>query len=232
MNKLIENVVFISSKIIVSSNKFSYCDSRSIYTSEERFDQTVKTIESIRKYIPNSYIILFDNSELDINNYKLLKEKTDLFLNICNDDYINECTNNKIYKLYGELSQTAYVLNYIRENMKDLEFTNFFKISGRYLVNDSFNYNSYLNDYNIFKQNKNVMDRKYYYTSFYKIAYNKFNEFTDMILNMFEEGKMNGVFDEYDWEVLLSMKMNYNFIELPNLGITQNISVWKEYTNI
>jgi hypothetical protein len=31
---------------------------------------------------------------------------------------------------------------------------------------------------------------------------------------------------------LLSMKMNYNFIELSNLGITENIAVWKQQTLI
>jgi hypothetical protein len=31
---------------------------------------------------------------------------------------------------------------------------------------------------------------------------------------------------------LLSKKLNYDFIELPNLGITENIAVWKQQTRI
>jgi hypothetical protein len=34
--------------------------------TEERFLQTLETINSIREYIPNSYIILFDNSNFNL----------------------------------------------------------------------------------------------------------------------------------------------------------------------
>ena len=227
-----KNIVFISSKVIVSTNKFNYSGSRSIYTTEERYEQTLKTIESIRHYIPNSYIILFDNSDFDEKQYSELKTKCDLFLNVCNDVDVYEYTNNKIYKLYGELAQTAYVLKYISENLGHLKFDNFFKISGRYWINESFNYNSYINNNNIFKRKPDVTDRRYYYTSFYKISNKKFRGFVDLIVGMFNESKTHNEFDGYDWEVLLSKKMNFDFIELPNLGITENIAVWRQQTEI
>ena len=117
-------------------------------------------------------------------------------------------------------------------NLGHLQFDNFFKISGRYWINESFNYNDYINECNIFKRKPDVTDRKYYYTSFYKISNKNFRNFTELIIEMFEESKTNNKFDGYDWEVLLSMKMNYNFIELSNLGITENIAVWKQQTLI
>jgi hypothetical protein len=226
------NIVFVSSKIIVSNNKFDYSTSRSIYTTDERYKQTLKTIESIRHYIPNSYVILFDNSDFDETQYGLLNCKCDLFLNVCNDIEIYEYTNNKLYKLYGELAQTAYVLKYIRENLGHLKFDNFFKISGRYWINESFNYSDYINDNNIFKRKPDVTDRRYYYTSFYKISNKNFRSFVDLIIGMFNDSKNHNEFDGYDWEVLLSKKLNYHFIELPNLGITENIAVWKQQTLI
>jgi len=234
VDKVLEskNIVFISSKVIVSTNKFDYSSSRSIYTTEERYEQTLRTIDSIRQYIPNSYVILFDNSEFDEPQYSVLNEKCDLFLNVCNDIDIYEYTNNKIYKLYGELAQTAYVLKYIRENLGHLKFDNFFKISGRYWINESFNYSDYVNDNNIFKRKPDVTDRRYYYTSFYKISNKKFRAFVDLIVGMFNDSKNHNEFDGYDWEVLLSKKLNYDFIELPNLGITENIAVWKQQTLI
>jgi hypothetical protein len=227
-----KNIVFISSKVIVSTNKFDYSSSRSIYTTEERYEQTLKTIESIRHYIPNSYVILFDNSDFDEKQYSELKVKCDLFLNVCNDIDIYEYTNNKIYKLYGELAQTAYVLKYISENLGHLKFDNFFKISGRYWINKSFNYSDYINSHNIFKRKPDVTDRRYYYTSFYKISNKNFRGFVDLIVGMFNDSKNHNDFDGYDWEVLLSKKLNYNFIELLNLGITENIAVWKQQTRI
>jgi hypothetical protein len=227
-----KNIVFISSKVIVSTNKFDYSSSRSIYTTEERYEQTLKTIESIRQYIPNSYVILFDNSEFDDTKYCVLNEKCDLFLNVCNDIDIYEYTNNKIYKLYGELAQTAYVLKYISENLGHLKFDNFFKISGRYWINESFNYLNYVNNNNIFKRKPDVTDRRYYYTSFYKISNKKFSTFMDLIIGMFNDSKNHNEFDGYDWEVLLSKKLSYDFIELHNLGITENIAIWKQQTRI
>jgi len=226
------NVVFISSKIIVSTNKFDYSDSRSIYTSEERYSQTLKTIESIRKYIPNSFIILFDNSDFNEKQYNELNTTCHLFLNVCNDINIYDYTNNKVYKLYGELAQTAHVLKHITENLGHLTFDNFFKISGRYWINENFNFSDYNNEDNIFKRKIDVTDRRYYYTSFYKISYKNFKRFTDLIVGMFNESKTNNDFDGYDWEVLLSKKMNYDFIELASLGITENIAVWKQETRI
>jgi hypothetical protein len=227
-----KNIVFISSKVIVSNNKFDYSSSRSIYTTEERYEQTLKSIDSIRHYIPNSYIILFDNSDFNETQYGELNGNCDLFLNVCNDINIYEYTNNKIYKLYGELAQTAFVLKYIIENLGHLKFDNFFKISGRYWINESFNYSDYINDNNIFKRKPDVTDRRYYYTSFYKISNKKFRTFVDLIVGMFNDSKNHNEFDGYDWEVLLSKKLNYDFIELPNLGITENIAVWKQQTRI
>ena len=64
-----KNIVFITSKIYTSNEPFSYTNIRSVYTPEERFIQTLETIVSIRKNIPNPYIILFDNSIFTNNDY-------------------------------------------------------------------------------------------------------------------------------------------------------------------
>jgi hypothetical protein len=232
LSRPLQNFVFISSKIIVSTNRFNYSDSRSIYTSEERYDQTLQTIESIRCHIPNSYIILFDNSDFSQDQYSTLHEKTDLFLNITTDLDIYDYTNNKAYKLYGELAQTAYVLQYIKDHRLAIHMNHFFKISGRYWINDSFCFDTYVNESNIFKRKEDITNRKYYYTSFYKISGTQFASFTDTILSMYEESKDSDIYDGYDWEVLLSKKLEYNFTEVDNLGITENIAVWKQQTLI
>ena len=52
------------------------------YTMEQRFFQTLDTIESIRTKVPNAYICLFECSHRPISDeYKtILQEKVDLFL--------------------------------------------------------------------------------------------------------------------------------------------------------
>jgi hypothetical protein len=226
------NVVFISSKIYVSNVSYSYAATRSIYTATQRLEQTVKTISSVRKYIPNSYIVLFDNSKFEIEELNNLNNMVDLFINLCDNEELNEYTNNKSSKIYGELAQFFYFLEYWEKNMKELPIKQFFKISGRYLVNETFNYHTYDNDFNIFKRNSSVEDRKYFYTSFFKISGNKFYVFSKIMRELFEESKTHLNYDNKDFEVVIPEKLNYDFIEIDKLGITQNISVWNQQDKI
>lgn len=227
-----KNVVFISSKIYTSNSPFTYSTTRSIYSPIERFHQTLNTISSIRINVPNSFIILFDNSEFSSEQLNKLNTALDVFLNIQTDPIINDYTNIKTTKAYGELAQTYAVLNHIRKNMNYLNVKQFFKISGRYLINETFNYDNYNNDFNILKRNADVTDRNYFYTSFYKISGVNFNNYCDSITNMYNYSKTNDDYYNVDWEVILASNLNYNFIEIPNLGITQNIAVWNQMDKI
>jgi hypothetical protein len=227
-----KNVVFISSKIYTSNSTFTYSNTRSIYSSAERFQQTLNTIESIRNAIPNNYIILFDNSEFSPDEFNKLNSGVDLFINIQNNPTINDYTNLNATKAYGELAQTYAALNHIKTNMNYLKIKQFFKISGRYLINETFNYSNYENNFNIFKRNYNVTDKHYYYTSFYKISGVNFNNYCDTIIDMYNYIQTHNTHHDTDWETILPKHLNYNFIEIPNLGITQNIAVWNQMDNI
>ena len=222
-----KDVILITSKIIVSNNVLSYTNNRSIYTTDERFNQTIKTIESIKKYLPNAYIILFDNSKIDINKINILNSSVNLFINLIDNSELEYYTNEFPNKGYGELMQTKYALKYI----KNLNIKQFFKISGRYLINNTFNYKDYDNVFNIFKKNSSVTDRKYYYTSFYKISANNFNEYYNTINSLCEYIKNNRSYDKIDHEVYLPKNIS-NFIKITNLGITQNIAIWNQCDNI
>ena len=57
-----KNIVFITSKLVVSDRAFSYVKKRSLYSRQERMTQTLKTIDSVRRFIPDSHIVLLDNS--------------------------------------------------------------------------------------------------------------------------------------------------------------------------
>ena len=223
-----KNVVFISSKIYTSDSTFTYSETRSIYSPIERFQQTLNTISSVRFKIPDSYIILFDNSEFSGEEFNKLNLLVDLFINVQTDPVINDYTNVKTTKAYGELAQTYATIKYIKTNLNYLNIKQFFKISGRYLMNETFSYSYYDNDFNVFKRNSNVTDRKYYYTSFYKISKSNLNNYYEAIIDIFNHSKISDNYYNVDWEVILAKQLNYNFIEIPNLGITQNISVWNQ----
>lgn len=224
-----KDVCFITSKIIVSKESFTYTNNRSIYSTEDRFNQTIDTINSIRKYIPSAYIILFDNSKLEKIQYNKLNNIVDLFINITDNKELNYYTNISPTKAYGDFMQTKYFL----DNIKNININNLFKISGRYLLNNSFNYNNYDNDDNIFKRNDNVKDREYYYTSFYKISKKNLNNYIDSINNLYDEIiNDNETYKNIDYEVLLPLKLNYDFTNVDILGVTQNLAVWKQKDDI
>ena len=77
----VTNMVIITSKIMVNGT-FIYPNKivdRSKYSNKTRMNQTIETIKSIRLLIPNSFIILLDNSELSDENRKYLQDNCDIF---------------------------------------------------------------------------------------------------------------------------------------------------------
>jgi len=226
------NIVIITSKIITSNKPFSYAAERSIYTPQERLTQTIETIESVRKNIPNSYIVLYDNSILDNSDYYSIVDRVDCFINNQNDDIINNFTNNSIHKLYGEIAQTYRILEYIKIYHKTMNVKNIFKITGRYCINENFDY-SMLDSINniIFKRNEEVEDRLYYFTCFYKINREKIGLFYDTIKELFEDIQSNA-YEFEEWEVLLPNLLFGEFETVETLGVTQRIAVWKDESKI
>ena len=222
------NVVLITSKIYISNNKFSYTDTRSVYSKKERFLQTIDTINSIKKYIPNYYIILFDNSEFTKEESGILNNSVNFFINIKNDNEIDYYTNKCEIKALAELTQLKFMLKYM--SILNINIKNIFKISGRYSIIENFDYKQYDNDLNIFKKNENVKDREFYYTSFYKIAYKNiriYNKCIEKTLNFIKNENKS-----YELEVILPNKLNHNFKIIQELGINQVIAVNKDIYNI
>lgn len=213
-----DNLVLITSKIYVSNQKFDYVSKRSIYTKDERLQQTLNTIDTVRKYIPNSYIVLVDNSIFKIDEINLLNDKVDKFINIINNEKVNNFTDKNVVKAYGEIAQTKQALDFINVD----KFNNFFKISGRYLVNETFNINDYLIDDNVFKIEN--LNKKIYHTFLYKICPKKFNNYVSTINKLFETEGLNE-----PYEIILPKYLNYDFSLIKNLGMTKNVSVWKDF---
>jgi hypothetical protein len=225
-----KNIIIVTSKLIVSKNKFSYIKKRSIYTAKERFEQTLNTISSIRNNIPDSYIILIDNSKIiDESIINILNKNVDYFINITDDDYLNYFTDEYQYKGIAELCQLLKIYNLLLKNINFKNIKHFFKISGRYTLNSDFDYNNYDNDLNINKQNEHVKNREYWYTSFYKINKNFIHSFFDK-LHLILTNKEK--YEKYDLEVIFSSIFKEDFTQILNLGVTENIAVWKQINNI
>jgi hypothetical protein len=143
------------------------------YSTEQRFFQTLDTIQSIRIKVPNSYICLFECSHKPIpNEYKeVFKEKVDLFLEFYDEPGIKTLYENfkekqELITFGKSLLETRGILNCLylmREKQLFTDVNRVFKITGRYTLNDNFNIKDYesrlLDNYYVAKK-YNYLDKE------------------------------------------------------------------------
>lgn len=208
------NIVLITSIINTPNKPLSYTNTRSVFTRPERFEQTINTINSVKINIPNCKIILVECSHLIDNEYAFFNNNCDYFINLIKDIEATKYIYSSA-KAAGEGTMTKKALEYLINN--DIKFDNFFKITGRYHINNEFNYNDYNNNLNVFKK----IDHISLYTSLYKIHYDDINT-----LLLFINTNFNRMVNAQGYEIIFNDLNNIIKINLiNNLGVTGRISV-------
>ena len=139
-------------------------DDFSAFTVEERFQQTLDTIQSIKDKIPDAYVLVYEGSETPIKQeYKdKFIEKCDLFIEWGKDHFMKILYENlhkdpdkfTFVKSMLECRCLQLSLNYIREHNIFNDTTRVFKLTGRYKLNDDFDINDYKSKFLV---NKYVM---------------------------------------------------------------------------
>jgi hypothetical protein len=119
-----------------------------IYSPQQRLEQTLKTIESVRERIPNSIIVLADSSIPGLSDEmkKTLSDRVDYLLDFSKDTLLNQIRSIQHKDTLQNLSELI-VLNKAFAIIKSKSwFDNcdrIFKMSGRYWLNDKFNIELY-----------------------------------------------------------------------------------------
>jgi hypothetical protein len=157
-----KNITLITSIIDTPNIPLSYANTRSVFSKNERFEQTKKTIKTIKEKIPNNKIILVEFSELTNEEEIYFKNNVDYFLNIYEIDKSYTRLIHGHSKAMGEGNMTIFALNYILVN--NIEFDYFYKISGRYWLDEIFNYETYENNL------EHLLNRTNINTIFYKLS--------------------------------------------------------------
>lgn len=171
-----KNLVLITSIIKPPKTPLSY-GIRSIYTNEERFNQTKNTIKSIKEKIENCEIFIVECSDLDDNEKNYFVDNSTYFLNL----YDNIPLRNKMHspsKSLCEGTMTICALDFLINNT--IEFDNLIKISGRYFLSENFNFDNFKNDNIVIKYINNDMNNVF--TGLYKLTF-KFIEQYRSFLN-------------------------------------------------
>lgn len=213
------NLLLITSIIYTPNTPLSYVSTRSIYTTDERFEQTKNTIATVKAKIPNVKIILVECSNLTEEQNKFFISNTDYFLNLIDD----EDKKNKIYsisKALGEGTMTMAAIEYIKNN--NIIFDNFFKITGRYWLSEHFNYSNFENnDIVIHRINNDINNIA---TSLYKLHKNNIDDFYEFLLSNIQQ-----MYQCVGYEVLFAQFTNLpkqnNVIHFDKTGVNGYISV-------
>jgi hypothetical protein len=213
------NLILITSIIKTPNTPLSYVESRSLFTSDERFEQTKKTFETIKEKIPNCKILCIECSQLSNEQNEYFKNNSDYFINL----YDNNCEKNKIYsayKCYGEGTMTYNALKFIIEN--NIEFNNFFKISGRYWLNDNFNYENFNNN-NIV--GRYINNNSAIITVLYKLSKNNLINLYTYLNNSLENAYKIISYEQYIHIFIEKEKEKYKIDNIIQLGVSGTISV-------
>jgi hypothetical protein len=172
----------VTSTINTSKEPWSYIPLRSFYTGDERLDQTITQLKSIREYCPQAQIIFVEGSRLYHDQYLQLKEYADIILETTNDMVIQDAIHKSKYKGLGECYLLKKGFDYVIENNIPVDL--FFKIGGRISLNNQFNIENHtLNKMN-FKKITGV-DEPGYNTVLYSIPrvfLKQFNQLQDTVI--------------------------------------------------
>ena len=216
------NLVLITSVICTSNTPLSYTSTRSVYTHKERFEQTKRTIETVKQKIPNLKILIVECSNLSFEQEDYFKKNTDYFLNLYNNEKIKNNTSG-ISKSLGEGTMTLSALKYIIDN--NINFNNLIKISGRYWLSDKFDYNKFNNNNIVIKYIDNNRDNVF--TALYQLPRETIIKF-----KIFLENKFTEMINCIGYEVLFANFIKSEtgmIINLNPIGLEGYVSVAKEF---
>jgi hypothetical protein len=137
------NTVFVTSAVNATF---------SIYKPEVRLQQTLETLDSIRKMIPDSRIILMECSipEIDSAVEKKLTDKADHYVNLSADETIGWIAKNidradVVKNLTEALALRKMVAASIEHGFL-AGSTRLWKLSGRYYISQKFDYQLHTSD--------------------------------------------------------------------------------------
>ena len=213
------NLVLITSVVNTPNKPLSYSNVRSVFSREERFEQTKKTIQSVKEKIPNHKIIIVECTDFTEEELNYFKKECDYVLNLWDRKELHD----KIFgtsKALGEGTMTIQALQYMIKNK--FEYKNLFKICGRYWLNNDFNYEIFDNSNIMFK--KIIGNINNIFTSFYKIPYNNINILLDFLIKTEIHMK-----NKIGYEVLFGHYLNYikydNVVFVNKIGYEGQVTV-------
>lgn len=215
----------------------------SMYKPEDRLKQTLATIASVRKFLPEAEITLVECSVPAVNaDYeRALADQTDHFVSLSNDPNVIFMTENGDRgDVTKNLTEAVVLRRLMAVAAKQGWFTDsdrIFKISGRYLLNNKFDIKAHTDVANAEKfvfRKKNLSQFRPEYTgvplqyqtrlySFAPVLFDRYCQVLDQMIDTmqdyFNQGKYIDI--EHLWWKLLDAN---EVTELDKIGVSGNIA--------
>jgi len=198
--------------------------STTICDTSERYNETINTIKSIHRKVPNSKIIFVDNS-INLPTVAQQKEIGNLvdIQKYLDPSLFSEITNNFGSKSLGEAMILYEAMKLIKTN--NLIGRRIFKIAGRYQLSDTFNlieYDEAVNGKYVWILEPN--DSTTYQTTLMSFCPTLFDEYFDLIPQMFYNMLRHLGTSHSNWG-----KSNFKFIPRDKVVIlnTAHVEGWR-----
>jgi hypothetical protein len=171
-----ENIVIVGSSL----------SSKSMFTTEERYKQTLYTLKSIREKIPNPTIVFLEISPIPEEMISELSKRCDYFI-YCANDPIIQSKNHKASVSWGE---TALIYEAITHLSQEGDIKRIYKAGGRYYLTDRACLNSL--DYSKFNFTEFFQRQQIFYTTFYTFPANDIPYLIELLKKCWEEMRVTG----------------------------------------
>jgi len=215
----INDIVIITSVINTGSTEWSYYHKRSLFSAEERFQQTLKSIESIKEYMPNVKILLVEGGKLEDEKLNIFRSQCDYVYYLGEDSETEKNCIESSCKGLGDSWILGKGLEFIKQN--NIKAQNIYKLSGRYRVNKNYNIHNISSKLPTFK---NAVD-DVYCTFFFSVPYMLLDEYNHIIKLVIDEMKVR---NDISLEVILpSLFKNKHIVE--TIGAEGIIAIDESY---
>jgi hypothetical protein len=194
--------------------------------NKQRYEQTIETIKSIRKYAPNSFIILVENSLFYFYSQELIGA-VDSYVNVSNNpDSIQINLNRK--KGIGDAYMVVQGLNVLKKY--NIKAKRIFKVCGRYWLTDKFNLQEHISagEKYMFKRQEpsEYTATPVLSTRIWSMSFNKINETISMLLSVVETMNRENI----DLEPAMFKTIPEQDYQLTEwLGLSGYLAIWNKY---
>ena len=220
-HKKYDNIIIITSVLNIIKKPLSYYHTRSVFNIHERYEQTKKTIASIKKYIPDVKIICIECSHMEYyQEYENeIKSSVDYYLNCYSNEKIKNAVQSE-HKGYGEVMLVLKAIDYLKKHQ--IECHHLFKISGRYFLNELFNYSDFNSKHHCFT----LWDHSFesYCSLFYKIDGRFINVYENCLNQMIKKLQKGNCLEMELYQMITSI-FQFQYIKIiPKINISGYLS--------